>query len=521
LLFNIPLSKLKIPPIIGYILTGIIISSVFEIDKETIEHLAEFGIIFLMFLIGIEFSPEKLKSMKKEVFLYGILEMLIVGLIFGFISFYIFDIELQISLIIGSAFALSSTAIVLKLLNERNEISKSFGRNSLGILLFQDIAVIPILLAIAIITNKDVSLSQLLTETTIGFIGLAIMIYFFGKYIAPFILKHAAKTKSDEIFLSTMLLIVLSAAEIAHFFGLSYTLGAFLGGMIISETPYKHQIEADLSPFRDLLLALFFISVGLSVNLEFALNHLFEVLLMAFSFMALKTLIIFIILQFFTKKRVALKTAFALSQVGEFAFVILALLSSNNLINPELDQEFILSIVISMIATPFIIKYLHNIVEIFDKNIDIEVEFKPANLGGHTVIIGYNNIGKKIAKKLNKLSQTYIIIDKQIENVKEGIKRGDNIILGNAGNRRILDALNIKEASTVIITTQHEEDIHIITENILAINPHMRIIVITDEMSSEYEYYKEHRIIRVDKSKEIAKKIIKLFLKLKEEHGSN
>ena len=514
LLFNIPLSKFKIPPIIGYIITGILVTSFFHIEKETIEHIAEFGIIFLMFLIGLEFSPDKLQRMQKEVFVYGTLEMLVVGLGFGFLISYLFNINLNISLIIGGALALSSTAIVLKLLNESREISKPYGSNSLGILLFQDIAVIPILIAISIIVNKDLSVTDMITQTFIGFISLIGVIFIFGKYIAPFIISQAVKTKSDEIFLSTVLLIVLAAAETAHFFGLSYSLGAFLAGMIISETPFKYQIEADLVPFRDLLLAVFFISVGLSVNLDFAISHLGEIILYTISIMSLKAILIFGIIKIFSTKRIALKTALTLSQVGEFAFVIFALLGKYELVDNNLLQILIVSVVISMIATPFILKYLYKIVSIFDKNIKSEMpRLKPANIDGHIIVVGYDKIGKRICSKLNYLEIPYIAIDKQIEHVNDGIKNGDNVIFGNASDKNILEALNIQNAKSVIITTLNEVYTHLITENILALNPDIKIIAISDD-KIEKEFLKENKVIIVDKNREIARKIMDLLSKL-------
>jgi len=522
LLFNIPLSKFKIPPIIGYILTGIIITAVFHIKKETVEHIAEFGIIFLMFLIGIEFSVEKMKNMKKEVFIYGTLEMLIVGIGFGVITHYLLKIDWNVSLIIGGALALSSTAIVLKLLNESHEISKPYGRNSLGILLFQDIAVIPILIAISIITNKTLSLTNMLSQTIIGFLGLIGVIYLFGKYITPFILKQAAKTRSNEIFLATLFLIVLGSSEAAHFFGLSYSLGAFLAGMIISETPFKYQIEADLAPFRDLLLALFFVSVGLSVDIHFTISNIVPILGITISVMILKAIIIFTILRPFEKKRVSIKTALTLSQVGEFAFVIFALLAKYSLTDNSLLQKLIVAVVISMILTPFILKYLYQILPFFNTNKNEELPtLQPALVQKHTIIIGYNNIGKKVAHKLTNLAKTYILIDNQIENVKEGLKNGDNVIFGNAANKTILESINIKEAKTAIITTLNEENTHLITENILALNPNIKIIVLSDTNSIEKEFYKKNKIIVVDKDREMAKKIISLLFKLKEENGSN
>jgi len=514
LIFNIPLSRFKIPPIIGYIITGVLITSFFHIEKETIDHIAEFGIIFLMFLIGVEFSPDKLKRMKKEVFVYGLLEMLIVGIGFGFLINYIFKIDLNISLIIGGALALSSTAIVLKLLNESREISKPYGSNSLGILLFQDIAVIPILIAISIIVNKELSLSDMIIQTIGGFISLIVIIYIFGKYIAPFIISQAVKTKSDEIFLSTVLLIVLAAAEAAHFFGLSYSLGAFLAGMIISETPFKYQIEADLVPFRDLLLAVFFVSVGLSVDINFTITHIGIILLYASMIMIIKALLIFGIIKIFNTKRIAIKTALTLSQVGEFAFVIFALLKKYNLTDDNLLQILIVAVVISMIATPFILKYLYNILPIFDKNIKAEIpRLKPAKVDGHIIVIGYDKIGKQVCSKLTNQGMQYIAIDKQIENVNNAIKKGDNVIFGNASDKNVLEALNINNAKSVIITTLNEVYTHLITENILTLNPDIKIIAISDD-DFEKEFYKENKVIIVDKNREIARKIMNLLAKL-------
>ena len=513
--FNIPFARFKIPPIIGYIFTGIIISNIFHLDKHTIEIVAELGIVFLMFMIGLEFSPEKLKSMKKEVFGFGIAEMTIVGGVFGLIFWWLFDLDIRIALIIGAALALSSTAIVLKLLNESREISKPYGRIALGILLFQDIAVIPILIAISIIVNKDANLTQLILKTLGGFIALGVFIIIYGKYIAPFVITHATKTKSDEIFMSTVLLVVLVAAEIAHFFGLSYSLGAFLAGMILSETKYKYQIEADLVPFRDLLLGVFFVSVGLMVNINFVIHNIGIVLLMCIAIMSIKALLIYLMLKFFVKhNRIAIKTAFILSQVGEFAFVILALLGKYNLVNNTLLQELVVVVVISMILTPFILRYIYKIADIFDKNVQNfeEYEIKPAEVKGHIILIGYDKIGQRIARKLTRAGIPYVAIDKQIELVKQGLKNGDNVIFGNAANKRVLESLNVEDASAVIITTLNEEHTHLIAENLLDINPNLNIIVLTD-VEEEKEFYKNHNVYVIDKSKELAEKLIELALR--------
>ncbi len=515
LIFNIPFARFKIPPIIGYIFTGIIISNLFHLDKHTIEIVAEMGIVFLMFMIGLEFSPEKLKSMKKEVFVFGFAEMAIVSGIFGLFFWTVFKIDLRISLIIGSAIALSSTAIVLKLLNESREISKPYGRISLGILLFQDIAVIPILIAISILVNKDANLTQLILKTIGGFLALGVFIWIYGRFIAPFVISQATKTRSDEIFMATVLLVVLTAAEIAHLFGLSYSLGAFLAGMILSETRYKYQIEADLVPFRDILLGVFFLSVGLMVNINFVVNNIFSILIMTFAFMIFKAGIINVILFLFVKhKRIAIKTAFILSQIGEFSFVIFALLGKYNLVDQVLLQKLVVVAVISMILTPFIVKNIYKIADIFDKEIQDfeEYEIKGAEIKGHIILIGYDKIGQRVARKLTKMGIPYVAIDKQIELVKQGLRNGDNVIFGNAANKRILESLRVDEAAAVIITTLNEDHTEMITQNLLEINPNLNIILLTDS-EIQREFYSHKNIYVIDKSKELAEKLIDLALK--------
>ncbi len=515
LLFNIPFAKFKIPPIIGYIFTGVVISNIFKLDHKTIETVAELGIVFLMFMIGLEFSPKKLNSMKKEVFGFGFAEMAIVSGIFGILFWKIFKTDLRVSLIIGSAIALSSTAIVLKLLNENREISRPYGRISLGILLFQDIAVIPVLIAVSILVNKDADLINLITKTIVGFIALGVFIWIYGKFIAPFLISQAVKTRSDEIFMLSVLLVVLTAAEIAHFFGLSYSLGAFLAGMILSETKYKYQIEADLVPFRDLLLGIFFLSVGLMVNISFVLKNIIPIVIMSIIFMLLKAGIIYLMLFLFVKhKRIAIKTAFILSQIGEFSFVIFALLEKYNIVNNVLLQKLVVVVVISMILTPFIIKNIYKIADVFDKNLqNFETfELKPAEVKGHIILVGYDKIGQRIARKLTKIKIPYIAVERQIELVKEGLKNGDNVIFANAANKKILESLNAKDAAAVIITTLNEEHTRLIANNLLEINPNLNIILLTDDETLKNIFI--HRNIYIlDKSKELAETLIKLALK--------
>jgi len=220
-------------------------------------------------------------------------------------------------------------------------------------------------------------------------------------------------------------------------------------------------------------------------------------------------------LKFFVKhNRIAIKSAFILSQIGEFSFVIFALLGKYNLVESPLLQKLVVVVVISMILTPFILRYIYKIADIFDKDIQEFEEFNitSAKVKGHIILIGYDKIGKRIARKLTKASLPYVAIDKQIELVKEGLKNGDNVIFGNAANKKVLESLNVEDASAVIITTLNEDHTHLIAENLLDINPNLNVIVLTD-IEEEKEFYKNRNVYVIDKSKELAEKLIELALR--------
>lgn len=258
-LFNILLKRFNIPTIIGYIITGFAIAYMYKLGRnnDSLTHIAEFGIVFLMFTIGLEFSIKHLLSMKKDVFFYGFLQVLIVGGVIALGSEYFIGLEKKSAIIVGYALALSSTAIVLKILNDSGTIHTIYGRKALGILLFQDIAVIPILLMINIFLNQNSSISSLLLQTFYSAIIILGLMFIVSKYLLNRFLSLVVWADTQEIFIASVLLLVVGASFLAHSLGFSYSLGAFLAGMMMSETQYKHQIEADLVPFRDLLLGLF------------------------------------------------------------------------------------------------------------------------------------------------------------------------------------------------------------------------------------------------------------------------
>ena len=367
-LLNLLLRRFQIPTIIGYIATGTIIAYGFglhdAVHSHELKEIAEFGVVFLMFTIGLEFSIKQLIRMKKEVFLYGGMQVFISALFFTFVAIILFDIETKSAIIIGFALALSSTAIVLKLLNESGDINKEYGRKVLGVLLFQDIAVIPILLMITIFSVDDKSLSTLLLETLFNATILLMGLFLIGKYLLEPFLYEVSKAKSNEIFISSILLIVIGFSYLAYTFGFSYSLGAFIAGMMIAETHYKHQIEADLIPFRDLLLGVFFITVGMQLDFAIIFEYIGWISLLLPALIVIKMVIIFGLLRFENSKRVSLKGALSLFQLGEFALVIFELSFTKGLLDPVTGQVLIVIVVLSMILTPFVLKNISRLADI-------------------------------------------------------------------------------------------------------------------------------------------------------------
>ncbi len=482
LVLNLLLKKIHISPIVGYIFTGIIIVSFMDfihIDSNYVNHIAEYGIVFLMFTIGLEFSVTHLKQMKKEVFVFGTLQVVITTVFFAFIANKLFALDIKTSIVIGSALALSSTAIVLKVLNENGDIHRPYGRNSVGILIFQDLAVIPILLMITILADSTRSLGDMVLNTVISAIIVGIILFIVGFYIIEKFLAYVVDTHVEELFIASILLIVLSSAWLAHSFGFSHSLGAFLAGMMIAETKYKYQIEADLVPFRDILLGVFFISVGMQVNLMAIFENFFTIVGLSIAILALKALLIFAIIRIFTFTKRAIKTALALAQVGEFSFAVFALASANNLIDNELNQIMISVVIISLIFTSLALRHVRAFTNLFypERTEVLEEPMVSADIKNHIIVCGYSLLGQKIVKRLKDSGFAYAAIEHDRQHVKEGLDRGDVVFFGNAASKIMLDSLFIKNATAVIIAIDNDEKIRLITEAIKGIDPTISVIV--------------------------------------------
>lgn len=482
LVLNLVLKKLHISPIVGYIFTGIFIVSFMDfihINRDFMNHIAEYGIVFLMFTIGLEFSVNHLKQMKKEVFVFGSLQVIVTTIFFMLIANYVFGLDTKTSIVIGAALALSSTAIVLKVLNENGDIHRPYGRNSVGILIFQDLAVIPILLMITILSDTNASVSEMVLNTLYSALLVGIILFVVGQYVLEKFLAYVVDTHTEELFIATILLIVLSSAWLAHSFGFSHSLGAFLAGMLIAETKYKYQIEADLVPFRDILLGVFFISVGLQVNLQTIYENFFIIVGLAVAILSLKVVLIFVIVRFFTFTKRAIKTALALAQVGEFSFAVFALASANGLIDDQLNQIMISVVILSLIFTSLALRHVRAFTDLFYKE-KTEILDEPMVSSGysdHVIVCGYSILGQKVVKNLKLSGLAYVAIEHDRKHVQEGEEKKDTVFFGNAASKHMLNSLDIKKATAVIIAIDNDEKIRLICESIRQIDKNIRIIL--------------------------------------------
>ena len=488
---NVFLKRFDIPTVIGYVLTGFAISSFFhfaEDSKEMLAHLAEFGIVFLMFTIGLEFSVNHLRSMKKEVFLYGSLQVILAGVLFTGLASLLFDLDIKTAIVIGFAIALSSTAIVLKILNENNEIHSGYGRISLGILLFQDLAVIPILLMISFFTSETESVSILLLETMASAMVVFLILFVVGKYLIERVFDWIMSSNSEEIFLVAVLLVVMSASVLAEVFGFTYSLGAFIAGMMLAETKYRYRIAADLIPFRDILLGVFFVTIGMLIDWHSIVNYGHIILGLLLSIMLLKGLLIFGILQFFIQKRTALKSSLALLQVGEFSLAVFAIASAQGIISDKLNQIMIITIVLSMILTPFILKNIKRLTDIFMHEPDAlrDRALIGDSYRDHIIVCGYGPVGQKLVKTFRERSLLYIILEHDVKIVDAEIAKGEEaIFFANAAQKMVLSHFNVNDSTSIIVTIENEIQRQLICENIASFNPDINSIVKVNNSAEE------------------------------------
>src|SRR3569623_1480855 len=458
---------LHLPPMLGYLAVGILIGPhAFGLaeDNATTHTLAEFGVVFLMFSIGLEFSLPKLSSMRRNVFGLGMAQVLLTiaavmafGWLHAFFMPHLPKVGWQAAFAVGGALAMSSTAIVSKMLTERLELESEHGRRIISVLLFQDLALVPLLILVPALAYPPGNLIATLAWAALKAVLVLVLLLFLGQKLIRSWFHIVGKRRSQELFMLNLLLMTLGAAWITERAGLSMAMGAFIVGMLISETEYKHQVEEDIKPFRDVLLGLFFITIGMLLNVRLVLEHWWLVLLLLIGPVLLKFGLIAALAKLFgASTGVSLRTGLALAQAGEFGFVLLNQAGGLQLIDPLVIQLILASMVLSMLIAPFILEKSDAIVlklsanEWMMQSLTLtQLAARTMDTNRHVIIAGFGRSGQSLAKLLEEEHIVYHALDLDPERIQEARAAGANVSYGDAARRESLVAAGIHRAAAL------------------------------------------------------------------------
>ena len=454
--------RLRLPAMLAYFLVGMALGPhTFGLlpDTEASREFAEFGIVFLMFSIGLEFSLPQLYAMRKKVLgLGGAQVFLTLAVVMTVAKFA--GLDWPAAFVIGAALAMSSTAIVSKILAERVDLNSRHGRLSIGVLLFQDIAVVPVLVLIPALGLAGTNLTDVLGMALLKAAGMLLFLFTIGKWLINPWFNVVAGQRSRELFVMNVLMVTLLLAFATKSAGLSYALGAFIAGMLISETKFRYQVESDIAPFRDILLGLFFISVGMLLNLQQIVANLGVVLLILLAFVLLKAAIVSLVIRLMQYEAgVAIRTGLILAQAGEFSFVILALGVEQHLVSGPALQLVLAAALLSMVLAPFMIQFngriTRKLVSSYSRNsgqIVQDIDDGSKHLHNHVIICGYGRSGQYLGRFLQEESIPFVALDIDPSRVLEAAAAGENVMFGDAARRVVLEAAGAARAKALIIS---------------------------------------------------------------------
>ena len=514
-IFNIIFKKFGISHIIGYVLSGVVVSYGFNFNGlhfESLELIGEFGIVFLMFAIGLEMNLDKIKKLKVLLLTHGLSQVILsVGVVFV-LSYFIFGQSIETSLIIALAFSLSSTAIVLTYLKESKDIVTPYGEKSLAILLFQDLAVIPILLILSFMSNDTLSLGEVLVQTLLSVIILFTIMLTLGVFIVKKLLTFSASIGLEEVFLGAVFSIVLGSSILAHSIGFTYSLGAFIAGVIIAETGFHIKVESDIESFKDLLLGTFFFSVGTKIDIVYFVMHLHYIVGVFLLVFLFKTLSVYLIVRMKNDTNTSIKTALAIGNIGEFSFAIFALALSYKLISIDIANFLILVVVASLALTPFILNNIYRISSIFEKEFYESDVITPISKQGHIIVVGFSTLGRVVAKQLEEKDVDFVIITDNLKHVLLARKLGYLAYFGHLDKKPVLESLNVVDALSVVITANKPERKKLISEALKAHNENIKIIIKIDSKDERKIYRDLDLHDFVDSNMEVGSVIVKKSL---------
>jgi CPA2 family monovalent cation:H+ antiporter-2 len=486
--------KLRLSIILGYLLAGALVGPhglAVAYSSHAVQGLAEFGIVFLMFTIGLEFSLPQLFALRYSVFIIGSLQVLLtisittgIGILLG--------MTILSALTVGSIVAMSSTAIVVKQLGDQSELYSPHGLNAVGILLLQDLAVIPIIILIAsLATKNDSSLSSILFFALLKGVIAILLILIMGRWLLRPVFRIISKTHTVELFTLTVLLVTLTSAWLTNLFGLSYALGAFLAGIMLAETEFRHQIKVEIRPFRDILLGLFFMSIGMLTDIH-TWQHTWQWIALLVVALTLGKMLLIAMISWLAGYDcpVATRTGIVLAQGGEFGFAMLTLALHHTILPPDYGQVVLAALLISIAASPILIRFNKQISALFytPKTITVEeacpekISLTTKKLDQHVIICGYGRVGQHIARVLDKVKFPYVCLDLDSELVRFATMAGENVIYGDPSHPGILNAVGLNEAKALVISFNDLRSAIVILNMLSKSHPNLpKLVRCTDE----------------------------------------
>lgn len=458
--------RLKLPPVLGYLCVGLFVGPTaldWINDSPDLPDLAELGVVFLLFSLGLEFSLPKMLKLRRVVFGLGSLQVLCSALALGGLL-YAFGMSLNGAFLLGAGLALSSTAIVSKELTSLGEIFSRHGQNAIGVLLFQDVVAVLLLTLVPVFAGSSDqawywALPVTLGKTVILFLGLL----FASRFLLPRLFHEVAASRSAELFVLLALVIVLLTAWLTHLLGLSPALGAFLAGMLLGESHYRHQIEADIRPFRDILLGLFFVSIGMLIDLQLFVHHGFLILGLTLALMLIKGAVVALLVKLRgSDGETAWRSGLALAQGGEFCFALMAQMQSNSLIPADMAAYLMAATFCSMLLTPLLLRAAPLIAASLHRQSYEEAELEEiatqnAELQGHVVMCGYGRVGQSIGRFLRSEHKDFVALDYDPDRIEEAAKADSCVHYGDARRGDLLRAVGLDRAQLLVIAVDNTE----------------------------------------------------------------
>lgn len=488
--------RLRLPPVLGYLCVGLMIGPTafnWVNENEDLPDLAELGVVFLLFSLGLEFSLSKMIAMRKVVFRLGGLQVLITGAILGALLMWL-GMPTTAALLLGAGLALSSTAIVSKELGSLGEIFSSHGQNAIAVLLFQDVVAVLLLTLVPVFAGSSDqawywALPLTLVKTVVLFIGLLAA----SRWLLPRLFHEVAEARSAELFVLLALVIVLLTAWLTHLMGLSPALGAFLAGMLLGESHYRHQIEADIRPFRDIFLGVFFVSIGMLIDVQLFVSHSLLILGLTLGLLLIKGCVVALLVKWRGSDiETAWRSGLALAQGGEFCFALMAQMQQNNMMPADVGGPLLAATFCSMLLTPLLLRAAPRIALHLHRKPNEEAKLEQisalnADLTQHVVICGYGRVGQSIGRVLRNEGQPYIALDTDPVRVQEAAVAETCVHYGDSRRGELLVAVGLERACLMVIAVDQTDIALLILKEARRFNPLVPILVRTrdDSMLTE------------------------------------